>query len=261
MSSPAIELVDSHAHLAMLKGEPAEAFLERAEQAGVKRLVSVSTEPGDWDLNRDAARRPNVWYTLGLHPHEAARWPSCRAEIERRFANGVPDRCVAIGEMGLDFYYDNAPRDAQIAALEDQLRLASRVGLPVSLHCREAFDALYDSIKKVGLGSAGGVLHCFTGSESEAKRGIDLGLKVSFSGILTFKTAESLRKTAAVLPRDSVLVETDCPFLAPIPMRGKPNEPAFLPFTVHTLALTWSERIESVAEQTTRNAVELFKLR
>lgn len=254
------ELVDSHAHLAMLKDEPMESFLARAKEAGVTRLISVSTEPGDWSANRDAATRPGVWYTLGLHPHEAEKWKSCKPTLESFFSSGVPDRCVAIGEMGLDFYYDNAPKDAQIEALEDQLRLAKRVNLPVSIHCRDAFFALYDSIKRVGLGSRGGVLHCFTGTEDEAKRGIDVGLKVSFSGILTFKNAAPLREAAGKLPRDSILVETDCPFLAPIPMRGKTNEPAFLPFTVQTLALTWGESIETVAERTTRNAVELFHL-
>ena len=148
----------------------------------------------------------------------------------------------------------------QVDVLESQFLLARKVDLPVILHCREAFDELYASIRGVGLSPRGGVMHCFTGSTEQALEAIDLGLKISFSGILTFKNAEGLRKTAAALPEESLLIETDCPYLAPIPFRGKPNEPAFLPMTAQTLAAARGTSVEAIAELTARNAIECFRL-
>ncbi len=258
-----MRLVDTHAHLAMLEHDPLENILTRARTQGVYRMISVSTDEGSWESNRNLAySHEDLYFTLGLHPHDAIRWVECAAKLDSFFVDGKPPKkCVAIGEMGLDFHYDFCPREIQVDVFESQLMVAKKYDLPVVIHCRDAFEQLFISIEKVGLGSRGGVLHCFTGTLEDALRGIEMGLKVSFSGIVTFKNAEGLRETAKHLPADSLLVETDCPYLAPMPFRGKPNEPAFLPMTVQTLALARNAQPEEIAELTTKNALEFFQLK
>jgi len=256
-----VRLVDTHAHLAMLDQSPIEDILAHAKAQGVEKMISVSTDEGSWESNRNLALAyPHIYYTLGLHPHDALRFAECAGVLNDYFAEGVPPKCVGIGEMGLDFHYDFCPKEIQIDVLESQFLLAQKVDLPVILHCRDAFVELYDSIRRVGLSARGGVMHCFTGNTEQALEAIDLGLKISFSGILTFKNAEGLRKTAAELPEESLLIETDCPYLAPIPFRGKPNEPAFLPMTAQTLAAARGVSAEAMASLTAKNAIEFFRL-
>jgi TatD DNase family protein len=253
-----VTLVDTHSHLALLKHAPLTEILARAKAEGVTKMVSVATEESDWESNRSlTASDPNLYYSLGLHPHEATHWKDCGSRLMDHFD---PKKCVAIGEMGLDFYYDHSPREIQIEVFEAQLSLSQELNLPVIIHCREAFDELFSSIKKVGLSPRGGVMHCFTGNSDEARRSVDLGLMISFSGILTFKNADPIREAAKVVPEDRLLVETDCPFLAPIPNRGKPNEPSFLPFTAKALAVVLGKEFSEVASLTTHNAIEFFKL-
>ena len=258
----AFQYIDSHAHLPMLTHSPLEEILERAREAGISKMITVSTDESNWESNRAIAlSHPHLYYTLGLHPHDGTRWTECAANLLAYFPGGkVPEKCVAIGEMGLDYHYDFSPREFQITAFESQLELAKRVDLPVVVHCRNAFADLFASIKKVGTSSRGGVMHCFTGTLEEAKQSLDLGFKISFSGILTFKTAAQLRETAKSLPLTALMLETDCPYLAPIPNRGKPNEPSFLPLTALQLASTRGASIEEIAHQTTQNAVEFFGL-
>jgi TatD DNase family protein len=167
---------------------------------------------------------------------------------------------VGIGETGLDFHYDFSERSSQIHAFEEQLQFAKQYDLPVVIHCREAFADLFASIKKIGLSSRGSVMHCFTGTAPDAKAALDLGLKISFSGILTFKNADALRDAAKSIPLSEVVLETDCPYLAPLPHRGKPNEPSYLPHTALFLANTLGVPLDRVAEETTRNARSLFNL-
>jgi TatD DNase family protein len=253
--------VDTHSHLAMLEHDTLENILERAQKNGVTQMLSVSTDEGSWESNkRIAETHPNIFYTLGLHPHDATRWPECAGELQRRLASGVPAKCVAIGEMGLDFHYEYSPRDIQIDVLDTQLTIAKTHNLPVIMHCRDSFVELYERIKTIGLSAWGGVMHCFTGDKTQAKEALDLGLYISFSGILTFKNAEKLREAAKVVPVDRLLLETDCPFLAPIPNRGKPNEPSYLPLTAAVLASTTGKSVDEIAEITTANARTLFQL-
>ncbi len=263
MEKKLTSFVDSHSHLALLEHTPPEEALKRAQAAGVTRLLTVSTDEGSWEPNRRLAEaHDGVYYTLGLHPHDARTWVECGGKMFERFSPfpKVPEKCVAIGEMGLDFHYDFCPKDIQIHCFESQLAFANQVNLPVVIHCREAFASLFESIRKIGLGKRSGVLHCFTGTVAEAKEALDMGLKISFSGIVTFKTAGELREAAKIVPLTEMLIETDCPYLAPLPNRGKPNEPSFLPLTAASLAGTLGLTIEEIAEQTTLNAIEFFQL-
>ncbi len=256
-----MKFFDTHAHLPMLAHAPQAEILSRAAQAGVTQMVSVATELANWDSSRQAAiDNADVYYTLGLHPHEAHDWAQCESKLQSLFAQGVPEKCVGIGETGLDFFYNHADRSTQLHAFESQLRFAKQFELPIIIHCRDAFKDLFEIIARVGLGKGGGVMHCFTGTTPDAKAAIDLGLCISFSGILTFKNAEPLREAAKALPLESIVLETDCPYLAPIPNRGKPNEPSYLPYTALCLAETRGVQLEAIAEATTATANQLFKL-
>lgn len=256
------EYVDTHAHLAMLEHAPIEQILQRARMQGVRKIVTVSTDEGSWESNRNLAlNHPDLSYTLGLHPHDALRWAECAANLNALFPNDeVPERCVAIGEMGLDFHYNFSPREIQVDVFEAQLALATRVKLPVVIHCRDAFDTLFASIRKMGLSDRGGVMHCFTGNAAQALEAISLGLKISFSGILTFKGSHELRESAKAVPLSEVFIETDCPFLTPMPFRGKPNEPSYVSLTAEVLATTTGRSLEEIAQLTSQNAVNFFQL-
>lgn len=257
-----ISFIDSHAHLGSLEHSSVEEALERAQKAGIQKMISVSVDEGSWATNENISKaHPSVYYTLGIHPHEATHWVECAYKLQDTYHKSFnPKKCVAIGEMGLDFHYNYSPREIQISVFEAQLEMAKALNLPVVIHCRDAFDELFHSIKTVGLSPWGGVMHCFTGDTRRAKEAIDLGLKISFSGILTFKTADSLREAARSIPRETILLETDCPYLAPIPNRGKPNEPSYLPLTAKILAETRGETLEEVSEYTVENTRLLFQL-
>lgn len=246
----------------MLEHSPLEEIMVRAHVAEVTRMVTVSTEEANWEINQKlASAYEGIYFSLGVHPHEASHWNQCREKLKTLLAQRKTlKKCVAIGEIGLDFYYHHSPKTVQIDAFEAQLQLAHELDLPVIIHCRDAFRFLFESIKKIGLPPGGGVMHCFTGKVAEAKRSLDLGLKISFSGMLTFKKAQQLRDIAKLIPRSEIFVETDCPFLAPMPHRGKPNEPSFLPFTAETLAVVLNLEVDVVCEFTTQNAVNFFQI-
>ncbi len=255
-------LFDSHAHLSMLDGQVMGDFVARARAVSVDRMVTVSTDPENWEKNQKFAESdPHIYYSLGLHPHEAKDWPTCKDTLEKLFPNStVPNKCVAIGEIGLDYHYNHSTPEQQKKALEEQLLLAKKVGLPVIIHCRDAFDDFFACLEKVGGLAHGGVMHCFTGTTAEAHASLKRGFYISFSGIVTFKKSQPLRDTAKEVPLDRLLIETDCPFLTPDPHRGKTNEPFYLPFTAETLALTKGISTEAIAEATTANALRLFRL-
>lgn len=256
-----MDYIDSHAHLALCEHASPAEILRRAGQAGVRQLITVSTDETNWDANQKiAADNKDVYFSLGLHPHTASRYPECAARLASYFENELPTRCVAVGEIGLDFHYDYSPREIQIDVFESQLSLAGRVNLPVIIHSRDAFAETFASIRKIGLPRAGGVLHCFTGNVNEAMEAIELGLHVSFSGILTFKGADAIREAAVAVPLQRILLETDCPYLSPEPYRGKPNEPSRLPITAQRLGAVRRMTIEEVAFSTYQNTVELFRL-
>jgi TatD DNase family protein len=252
--------VDTHAHLAMLEHSSLSEVLERARQADITKMVTVSVDEKSWENNRLISESvPNVWYSLGLHPHEAKDWQDCRARLVAAYELSKKNgRCVALGEMGLDFFYDHSDRSLQLSCFEEQLSLAKQWGLPVIIHCRDAFIETYDCIKRIGLSPKGGVMHCFTGNKNQAKEAVDLGLVISFSGILTFKNATDLKEAAKFIDLKNIVIETDCPFLAPVPFRGKPNEPSLLPETAKVLADLKGLSLEKIKDQTFQNASVFF---
>ncbi|NBX67341.1 MAG: TatD family deoxyribonuclease [Proteobacteria bacterium] len=254
--------IDTHAHLGMLEHSPISAILERAKEQGISKMITVSTHEESWRINEQfAANSPDIYFTLGLHPHDAEKVPNCENAIRNFYeASDLKNKCVAIGETGLDFYYNFAGKGAQISQFETQVNLAKEWNLPLVIHCREAFQDLFSSLSKVGIPKRTGVMHCFTGTSEEALESIKLGFSISFSGIVTFKNAEALRETAKLIPEDRLLIETDCPFLAPVPHRGKKNEPSFLPHTAHVIATARGVSVDKIAEITTQNALRLFAL-
>ncbi len=253
-------LIDTHCHLFMLQHDPLEKILERAKVAGITKMISVATDPSNWETNQKIVEEiPEAFYTLGIHPHEAEKHPDGPAAMEKALAT-ASKKCVGIGETGLDYYYEHSPPASQQACFRRHLEIAKSANLPVVIHCRDAFDELYQIIDDVKLGAAGGVMHCFTGNREQAKGALARGLKISFSGIISFKNAESLREAAKQIPLSEMLLETDCPFLAPIPYRGKPNEPSYLPMTALALASTLNLEVEKVNEATSKNASQLFKI-
>lgn len=254
--------IDTHAHLAMLEHASLSEVLERARESQIEKMVTVSVDEKSWESNRLLAEGlANVWYSLGLHPHEARDWKECKNRfLSARDLAQQNNKCVALGEMGLDFYYNHSDRDVQIECFEDQLKLAKQWNLPVIIHCRDAFQDTYNILRKIGLGPRGGVMHCFTGNKEQAKEAVDLGLMISFSGIVTFKTAQDLKDAAKSIDLSQIVIETDCPFLAPVPHRGKPNEPSFLPETAAVLAKLKGKSLEEIKDHTTENASRLFHI-
>ncbi|NBX93419.1 MAG: TatD family deoxyribonuclease [Proteobacteria bacterium] len=252
--------IDTHAHLAMLQHSSLTEVMERAQASQIEKMVTVSVDEKSWEANRILAEsHSKVWYSLGLHPHEAKDWVKCRPRFLEAYKKSHSNKkCVALGEMGLDFFYNHSERDVQISCFTDQLQLAKQWNLPVIIHSRDAFQDTYDTIRKVGLGPKGGVMHCFTGNAEQAKEAVDLGLLISFSGILTFKTATELKEAAKSLDKSKIVIETDCPFLAPVPFRGKPNEPSLLPEVAKVLAQLKNCSVEEIAENTSDNACRLF---
>jgi TatD DNase family protein len=255
-----MELLDSHCHLEPKDfGDEREQVIERARQAGVTRLVCIGSGASLDEVRNAVAlaeSHPDLWAAVGIHPHDAARIPDgALGEIER-LATSHP-RVVAVGETGLDYHYDHSPPEAQKQALRDFAGIARRANKPLSLHIRDAHDDALAILTEAG---SRGVVHCFTGNLDEAKRWVALGFSISFSGIVTFKSAGTIREAAAWVPLDRLLVETDCPYLAPVPMRGKRNEPAYLVHTARFLADLRGVPLEALARATTENARSLFQL-
>jgi TatD DNase family protein len=254
-----VTLVDSHCHLDFPDfAEEREAVLSRARQAGVGRMLTISTRVRRFaDVLRLAEAHDDVVCSVGTHPHHADEELDVAAEDLARLAQHP--KVVAIGEAGLDYFYDNAPRAAQAQGLRTHIAAARVTGLPLVIHSRDC-DADMARIleEEMGQGAYKAVLHCFTGSRDLALKGISLGFCVSFSGILTFKKSEALRAIAAELPADRILVETDAPYLAPEPHRGRRNEPAYVARTAEVLARTRGVSPETVARHTTENFFRLF---
>jgi TatD DNase family protein len=248
-------LVDSHCHVSLHEG--GEEALARARKAGVRGFLVPGTKLEDApEAVAVAGRHRDVWAAVGLHPHEAKDLDDAAEAAIDSMLGG--DRVVAVGEIGLDHHYDYSPRDVQRSALVRQLALARKHGLPAIIHNRESTDDLVAILAGEEARGVRGVLHSFTESYEVAARLIDLGWYISFSGILTFRNADALRSVAKRLPPDRVLVETDTPYLAPVPHRGRPNEPAFVAYVAETLAGLWMLPLDEVADTTTRNFEDLF---
>jgi TatD DNase family protein len=258
-----VELIDSHAHLDFeeFQGD-LEGVRQRAEAAEVRRVVAIGLWRKDGDFGNAlelATRWPGFYAaTIGIHPHECARVPEAdwarAAELARHPA------VAGVGETGLDFHYDLSPREVQEACFRRSIRLAHEVGKPLVVHVREAEEACLRVLREEGLPAAGGVIHCFTGDAAAARAYLDLGLHVSVAGIVTFKTAGAIREAVRLVPDDRLLVETDSPFLAPVPFRGKRNEPAHVALVAATVAEVRGQSLGQVAESTTTNARRLFRL-
>jgi TatD DNase family protein len=252
-------LVDSHCHLDYLAAEEdLDAVTERARRAGVGTLVTICTKLSEFDLVHAIARKqPDVWCSVGVHPHEAA--DEGQKDPARLLELAALPEVVGIGETGLDYYYDNSPRRQQRESFRVHIEAARRSGLPLIVHTRDA-DEDTVSILREGWeeGAYSGVIHCFTAGPALAQAALELGFYISISGILTFKKAESLRETIRELPLERLLVETDAPYLAPAPHRGKRNEPAYVTHTAAALAKLKEVSEAELAATTTRNFFTLF---
>ncbi|MGA1810503.1 TatD family hydrolase [Sphingobium sp. WW5] len=252
-------LIDSHCHL-NYKGliEDQQNVLERARARGVDLMLNIATRESEWDdVLGTAVREADVWATVGIHPHEADEHPHVdTAKLVERAAH---PRVVGIGETGLDYYYDHSDRERQQKSFRSHIAACRETGLPLIVHTREAEeDTLAIMRDEMGKGAYSGVIHCFTASGAFADAAMDLGFYISISGIVTFKSAKDLQETAARLPLDRLLVETDSPFLAPVPHRGKSCEPAFVADTARFLADLRGESIEHLAAATSANFLRLF---
>ena len=252
-------LVDSHCHLDFPELQARlPAILEAARAAGVGRVVTISTHVARHETYRALAEgHDNVFFTIGTHPHNAAEEPDVPA---KRLAElSAHPRCIAIGEAGLDYHYDKSPRDVQRKVFRTHIEAARETALPLIIHARNADADMIDILSdQMGRGPFNAVLHCFSSGEKLAQVGVELGLYVSFSGILTFRNSEEIRRIAAAVPRDRLLVETDAPYLAPVPFRGKTNEPAYVAHTAHVLAEVIGVTDSEIARTTTDNFYRLF---
>jgi TatD DNase family protein len=253
-----VKLVDSHCHLDDKQFDPDRAeVIERAREAGVERMMTIGTGNGPPDLEaalRLARQHSFIYATVGVHPHDASKaTPETFAALE---ALAAETKVLALGEIGLDYHYDFSPRDVQRNVLVEQLKLAARAGKPIVIHTREAWDDTLSLLREHW--SGGGIMHCFSGGPAEARQALDLGFYLSFGGVLTFPKADALREAARLAPEDRLLIETDAPYLAPVPKRGKRNEPAFMVETARRLAEVRGVAPEHIAEVTTANFERLL---
>ena len=254
-----MRLIDSHCHLNYAGlVERQEEVLASARARGIGGFLNISTRQKEWgDVIGAAERNADVWATVGVHPHEADAHPDLGAAALIGAAQHA--RVIAIGECGLDYYYDKSDRGAQRERFQAHIEAARSTGLPLVVHTRDAEDDTADMLTRgVGEGGVTGVLHCFTGSSELARKALDLGLYISISGIVTFKNAKDLQETAKLIPQDRLLVETDSPFLAPVPHRGQTCEPAFVADTAAFLSDLRDEPLDELAEATTSNFFKLF---
>jgi len=254
-------VIDSHCHLADDGFEAdLEAVVARAKDAGLTGALVILSAGDEVEAARARKVReawPAVRFATGVHPHNAGAFatePQDAAAASARYAQAWG--ACAIGEIGLDYHYDFAPRDVQRDVFASQLALAKQIGRPVIIHTREATDDTFEILSEAG--GAAGVFHCFTGDAAMARRALDIGFYVSFSGIVTFPSAESIRDAARLVPDDRLLVETDSPYLAPVPFRGKRNEPAHVARVVEAVAAVRGVPAAHIAEQTSLNVDALF---
>jgi TatD DNase family protein len=255
---PQVKLTDSHCHLDDKQFDAdRDDVIARAREVGVERMMAIGTGNGPPDLEcalRLARQHDFIYATVSVHPHDASKaTPETFAAMETLAAE---TKVLAIGEIGLDYHYDFSPRDVQREVFIRQLDLAGRAGKPIVIHTREAWEDTLLVLREHW--SGGGIIHCFSGGPAEARQALDLGFYLSFGGVLTFPKAEALREAARLTPEDRLLVETDAPYLAPVPKRGKRNEPAFMVETARRLAEVRGVTPERIAETTTANFERLL---
>lgn len=261
--------IDSHAHLDGKQFDSdREQVIARAREAGVQTMVAIGNGDGPPVLDagiRLAEKYPFMYATVGIHPHEARlATDDSYAEMDRLARH---PKVIAWGEIGLDYYYDHSPREIQQQVFIRQMELASAAKLPIVIHCRPSDnsdnaweDCLQIISERWALKGIGGILHCFTGKWPQAKRALDMGFMISFAGNLTFPKAQQIRDAALEVPLDRMLIETDCPYLAPVPHRGKRNEPAFVKQTAAKLGELRGRSLEEIGERTSQNFYKFFKI-
>ena len=251
-------LADSHCHLNYKGLAEDQAVLARARDRGVTAMLNISTRENEWDaVIATAEREPDVWATVGIHPHEADAHP--HIDTVKLIERAAHPRVVGIGESGLDYFYDHSDRARQQASFRAHIAACRETGLPLVVHTREAEDDTAEILAdEMGMGAYPGVIHCFTASGDFADKALALGFYISISGIVTFKNAKDLQQTAARLPLDRLLIETDAPFLAPVPHRGKTGEPSFVADTAQFLADLRGEAFEDLTRATAENFHRLF---
>lgn len=259
--------IDSHAHLDVPNYDADRAdVIDRARAAGVELMLEIAgSDVGKGSLRpglKLAEEHEFIYAAIGLHPHEAGLYDDALEQTLLECSRHP--KVIGWGEIGLDYYYDNSPRDVQQQAFRRQLELAFERKLPVIIHTRDAEEDTIAILQKswadIGGVEIGGIIHCFTGTQHLADAAIEMGFHLSFSGVVTFKTAEELRNVARTVPTERLLIETDCPFLAPVPYRGKRNEPAFVVETARTIAGLKQTGIEEIAQITSSNFRRLFRL-
>ena len=254
-------LIDSHAHIQgkQYAGE-ADAVIERARQAGVEKIIAVGGA-GDMSSNTDAVALadafPNIYASVGMHPHDAKDVGA--EELAKLKQLAAHRKVVALGEAGLDYYYNHSNHDVQRRVFAQFIHMARDSGLPIIVHERNACGEAVDLLSQEGAGKLRGVIHCFTGDYEAACAYLELGFYLSFTGIITFKNAEALRAVVKRMPLESIFVETDSPYLTPVPHRGKRNEPAYVRFVAETIARVKGVPLEEVARVTTENVGKLFR--
>jgi TatD DNase family protein len=258
-----MELVDSHAHIDFPQfADDREAMLERARVAGVSALLAIGTGPGPKKLDSAlpyADQYDWIYASVGIHPHEAKQVTPQHLEELAKLAKHP--KVIAWGEIGLDYFYDHSPRDVQHQVFRDQMALARNAKLPIIIHCRDAWSDCLALIEEVWRPTGiGGILHCFTGTIEEARRGVDAGFMISFAGNSTYPKTQNIRDVAKEVPLDRILIETDSPFLAPQPYRGKRNEPAYVAEVARTLANVRNLSPEELAASTAANFRRFFQL-
>jgi TatD DNase family protein len=252
-------IIDSHCHLDFPDfAEDLDGVVERARAAGVERMITIGTKVSKAaGVVAIAERYDDVFFTVGTHPHEAAGDDAEDFDAMRAFA--THPKCVGIGEAGLDYHYDNAPRDVARRVFRGHIAIARKLNLPLVIHARDADDDMAAILSdEMGQGRFSALLHCFTSSRQLAETALDLGLSISFSGVVTFKKSEGLRAIARAVPLDRILVETDAPYLAPTPHRGRRNEPAFVVATAAVVAEARGITPEALAEATHANTHAIF---
>lgn len=256
-------LIDSHCHLDYLERDGADLneVLRRATQAGVDKMLTISTRMDTYPAVKAIAQRyQNVWCSVGVHPHEAEKHED--VSVQDLCVETEDQNVIAIGETGLDYFYDHSPRDLQRKSFENHLQAACDTELPVIVHTRQADEDTITMLKTAsesGQGKLTGLIHCFSSTAELAEKSLELGFYISISGIVTFKKATELQEIVKTVPLDRLLVETDAPYLAPIPHRGKTNEPAFVSHTAQKIADLKQISVEEVAQKTSENFYRLFK--
>lgn len=253
-------LIDSHSHLEMPEfKKDLEEVIQRARTSGLAYIFTVGTEKKDWNRALEIAHSyPSVYAILGVHPHNAREIDEETYPTLRKLC--ADDKVRAYGEIGLDFYRNLSPRDVQLKRFREQIQFAKELGLPIVVHDREAHQETLEILKSEKAEEYGGIIHCFSGNYEMAKECIEMGFFISIPGSVTYKNTGAFQEVVEQIPLDSLLVETDAPFLAPVPFRGKRNEPSYVRYTAQKVAEIKKVPFEKVAEVTTENALRVYRL-